>query len=455
MRPPAWPHPEPTRSDGGRYTTSWWLDQRWLQWLQKGLGCVVLLATQLLAPPLEAQSAARSRGQHHAKHMQAATPTKAVAEQAVLPRPVAPHGALGPVAALRGITVGPIESSQQAGRGYGTASSAALLDELVALGVNTISLTPFGRVWSLGSHSIQMDFEAPYEENREAIGRMVEQAHRRGLRVVLIPHLWVETGGWRGEMAPAGRKGWATYQDAYRRFVLSWARDAGRFGVDAFSIGVECTSFSGRFPRFWTRLIREVREQFPGPLTYSANWDEVDNVLFWRELDWIGVNAFYPLAKAGQTDYADYVAGAEAAIAKLERTAQIHNRPAVLMEIGYTTRPGAAVDPWSWPDHMSEVVVDEWEQARALAALMGAAARSPRIGGMLLWRYYAHLDDVSQEAPWGFSPHGKLAARVLQAVYAERWASDPPDLPWRRTTLSPQPRWASPFPTALQSFPRP
>src|SRR5688572_22334707 len=50
---------------------------------------------------------------------------------------------------IRGITVGPIESSQWPGRGYGTPYSAALLDELARMGTNWISITPFGRLWSL------------------------------------------------------------------------------------------------------------------------------------------------------------------------------------------------------------------------------------------------------------------------------------------------------------------
>src|SRR5436190_13598518 len=70
------------------------------------------------------------------------------------------------VPAIRGVTVGPIESSQQAGRGYGTPYSAELLDALVDLGANAISITPFGRIWSLHSTSIVMDFEAPYAANR-------------------------------------------------------------------------------------------------------------------------------------------------------------------------------------------------------------------------------------------------------------------------------------------------
>ena len=49
---------------------------------------------------------------------------------------------------VRGITVGPIESSQWPGRGYGSASSEALLDELARMGTTWISVTPFGRLES-------------------------------------------------------------------------------------------------------------------------------------------------------------------------------------------------------------------------------------------------------------------------------------------------------------------
>ena len=358
----------------------------------------------------------------------------------------------GPPSAIRGITVGPIESSQQPGRGYGTHYTEALLDELVRLGANTISVTPFGRIWSLQSTHITMDFEAPYEENRLAVQRMVAQAHARGLRVLLIPHLWVETEGWRGEIDPGSPEGWRAYRAAYRQFVLAWAKDAARLGIDAFSIGVECVSWSGRFGRYWTRLIAEIREIFPGPLTYSANWDEVEHVLFWDQLDWIGVNAFYPLAHTKGASYPDYATGAERAVASLGEQAETLGMPVVMLEIGYTSRADAAVEPWLWPDHMKDVAVDEWEQARALSALIGAAVTKPWLLGVLVWRYYANLDDVSQEAIWGFSPHGKLAEVLLAAAYQEPWAADPAVAPWEHQRLAPKSWSAASGPPPIQPF---
>jgi hypothetical protein len=326
---------------------------------------------------------------------------------------------------IRGVTVGPIESSQWPGRGYGTRFSAELLDELARLGATWISVTPFGRLWSLSSTDILPDFEAPYADNRQNVARMIAQAHARGLKVLLIPHLWVETGGWRGEIDPGSDAGWETYQRSYREFVLGWAELAASAHADAFSVGVECKSWSGRFAGFWRDLIEQTRTRFTGLLTYSANWDEAEGVVFWDALDLIGINAFYPLAQRSGASYAEYLAGAARARDGLAQLASALAMPVVFVEVGYTTRRDAAVEPWLWPDDMRGVIVDEQEQARALAALLEAFLPEPWFAGFFVWRYYADLDDISQEEIWGFSPHGKAAEGVLQRSFGWQWGVDP------------------------------
>lgn len=346
--------------------------------------------------------------------------------------PLGPNGwAIAELEGIRGVTVGPIESSQQPGRGYGTEYSAALLDHLVAKGTNWISITPFGRIWSLQDTEIQMDFEVPYEENRVAIRTMIRQAKARGLKVLLIPHLWVETEGWRGEIDPGSPEGWEAYQRSYREFVLNWARDAQAAGADALSIGVECKSWSGRFGAFWTEFIADVREAFDGLLTYSANWDEAEAVLFWDQLDFIGINAFYPLADHDGATDAEYLEGAKALVPSLEELTEVLQMPLVFVEVGYTTRNDAAVEPWLWPDGMANVVIDEREQARGMATLLHPFLQERFFAGFFYWRYYANLDDVSQEGIWGFSPHAKLAANVLEDIFRARWVVDPSLPSWR------------------------
>ncbi len=346
--------------------------------------------------------------------------------------------------AIRGVTIGPIESSQQPGRGYGTVYSGALLDELAAMDAGWVSITPFGRLWSLDDTLIKMDFEAPYADNREAIRRMVAQAHARGLRVMVIPHLWVETTGWRGEIEHGSPEDWEAYHETYRRFVVRWAEDAARAGADAFSIGVECKSWSGRFGRFWRALIDEVRAVFPGLLTYSANWDEAEDVLFWDQLDLVGINAFYPLADHEGATFEEYVHGAEAIVPKVRELAEVLDMPVLFVEVGYTTRRDAAVEPWLWPDDMAQVIVDEHEQTRALDAMFRAFVPEPWFAGFFVWRYYANIDDVSQEAIWGFSPHAKEAETLIEHAFEGRFAGDPAPWPW----AAHQPRLRGAYPYA-------
>lgn len=338
---------------------------------------------------------------------------------------------------IRGVTVGPIESSLLPDRGYGTPYTEALLTELERLGVNWISITPFGRLANLRDTEIQMDFEAPYEENRLAVKRMIAQAHRHGMRVLVIPHLWVEGSieingekkSWRGEIDPGSDEGWQQYQASYRKFVLAWASDAAEAGADALSVGVECKSWSGRFGGYWTSLISEIRHTFPGLLTYSANWDEAEDVTFWDQLDLIGINAFYPLADHNDATYAEYLSGARRAMSNVHAIARDLAMPVLFVEIGYTTRANAAVEPWLWPDDMQDVVIDEAEQARALAALYEAFLPEEWFTGFFVWRYYADLDDISQEADWGFSPHGKLAEPLMSYAMKQQWGVDPN--PWK------------------------
>lgn len=327
--------------------------------------------------------------------------------------------------AVRGATIGPIESAWVPGRGYGSAAYERTLDELVELGVTWVSITPFGRIWSLDATEILLDFEAPADDNRAAVGRAIDQAHARGLKVLLVPHLWVETTGWRGEIDPGPLDRWDEYLDSYERFLAHWTDVAVEHAVDMLSLGVECKSWSGRFGERWTRMIARVRSRYDGLVTYSANWDEAIDVLFWDQIDLIGINAFYPLADSAE---ADYGAGARRVVDEVRVVVEHFDQPVLFVEVGYTTRPAAAIRPWEWPDDMVGVPVDEAEQARAYRAVLSAYTGPEWLAGLFVWRYYADPDDVTQEAPWGFSPRAKQAEGELARALGWRWGADGPVL---------------------------
>jgi hypothetical protein len=333
---------------------------------------------------------------------------------------------------IRGVTIGPIESLRHAGRGYGTEASARAMDEAARMGATWISLTPFGRVWDLSSTEIDLVFEAPFDENRRNVLTAIRQAHERGLKVLLVPHLWVETGGWRALMSPGGGtdEGWARWAESYRSFLLTWAAVAREGGVEMLSVGVELRSWvtTPRASSF-ASIIADVRRVYPGLLTYSANWDDVTDTLILDDLDLIGINAFYPLAEREGASWGELLEGGRRVARSIEDLAREMKRPVVLTEIGYTTRADPAVRPWEWPDSMKDVKVDERAQAEAYAALIAPFLDSRSCAGFFVWRLYADPDDVSQEAEWGFSPRGKLSELVLRDAFTARWAADGKSLP--------------------------
>ncbi len=327
---------------------------------------------------------------------------------------------------VRGVTIGPIENGYHPDAGYASPRYERALAEASAEGATWVSLTPFGRVASLAGTGIDPTFEAPHERNLRDVARAVAMAHARGLRVLIVPHLWVESGEWRALIDPRTDEGWRRWAESYRHFVREWATVAEASGADMFSAGAELRSWvtTARAPSF-AAIIDEVRRVYHGLVTYSANWDDVDQTVIAGKLDLIGINAFYPLADHAGATPAELLAGAEQVRARVHALAERWQRPVLFTETGYTTRPDPAVRPWEWPDAMSNVKVDEEAQAEAYRALLQPMLGEPDFAGFFVWRVYADPDDTSQEAPWGFSPRGKLAEEVVRDAFASRWAADP------------------------------
>lgn len=342
-----------------------------------------------------------------------------------LGRTSGPSGTWPARGAIRGVTIGPIESALRPGVGYGTEAFERSLHETARLGGTWVSLTPFGRVWDLESTGVDLSFEAPFSENRAALKRAVQTAHARGLKVMLVPHLWVESGGWRAEIDPKSDAGWERWEASYGEFLLTWARLAEEASVDLLSVGVELRSWvtTTRAPSF-SALIERVRSVYRGPLTYAANWDDVEHTVILGELDVIGINAFFPLTDQEGASVTELLRGGEQVAAKVGALASAWGKPVLFTEIGYTTRRDPALRPWEWPDSMQNVVVDQRAQADAFAALIAPHLDEPWFAGFFVWRTYADPDDLSQEAEWGFNPRGKLAELVLRDAFRASFATD-------------------------------
>ena len=332
---------------------------------------------------------------------------------------------LGLSKTIRGVTVGPIENQRHAGHGYGSRACNRTMLEVKRMGGNWVSLTPFGRIWDIHPTGVAMNFEVPFAENRKAVMAAVEQAHAAGLRVMLVPHLWVESGEWRGLIEPGGDAEWERWAKSYETFVTAWAKVAEAAKVDMLASGIELRHWltTDRAPSFLP-IIKRLRAIYSGPITYAANWDDVEDTVIWGDLDVIGINAFYPLTTRENAPFDELLQQAYIVTDRAEQLAERWHKPFVFTEFGYTTRKDPALRPWEWPEALSNVVIDERAQAEAYRALLGAVIDKAWFAGLFVWRLYADPDDISQEPEFGFSFRGKLAELELRDAFATRWFND-------------------------------
>jgi hypothetical protein len=156
----------------------------------------------------------------------------------------------------------------------------------------------------------------------------------------------------------------------------------------------------------WRELIQKVRGVYDGKLTYAANFDQYQQVGFWSELDFIGINAYFPLRERFDLDpslfeatFRDSWLGILDDLERFRRANDLE-QPAIFTELGYRTRAGSTLDPWAGDgfgvvgggDDAELVVwrdlpVDLSERALAIQALAEASTSHPGlVQGILYWK---------------------------------------------------------------------
>lgn len=266
-------------------------------------------------------------------------------------------------------------------------------DSLAALGATHVAVVPFAFQERGGSADLRFDPDARwYSESAEGLRRIAREMGERGVGVIVKPQVWVGDGTWSADVEPADRRLWET---GYRAFALFWAERAAEVDADVFVVGTEMAGSAEAREGFWRGLVADVRGVYPGRLTYAANWDRYERVGFWDALDFVGVQAYFPVAgrtpRAGRPAAA-WVGHTDALAAFAERA----GRPVLFTEAGYRPSADAAREPWLWD---SDAAPDPALQARLFAALFDATWTEPWFAGVVVWKW-------SPPTPPGRSGHG-------------------------------------------------
>ncbi len=306
----------------------------------------------------------------------------------------------------------------------GTPVVAAQLEPVATLGANWIAQEPFG--WQRDAKAPEIALSTSHKhawwgESDEGIRETARLARLKGISTLLKPHLWVRGGTWVGDIQMDDDREWAAWFESYRTFILHYAKLAEASGIEALCIGTELRNASVGHPRRWRALIREIRTVYRGRLTYAANWnDEYDQIEFWDALDFIGVQAYFPLTQHAKPTVDELAAGWKPHAAALRAVSRRFGRPIVFTEVGYRSTTSAAIEPWTWPeqDGNARPSPDDVTQARCFEALFQTFWKEQWFGGAYIWKWYPDGKPSRKDAATDFTPQGKPAENVIRSWYA-------------------------------------
>jgi hypothetical protein len=290
---------------------------------------------------------------------------------------------------------------------YGSPQSAAALRDLKALGVNWISIMPFG--FHRGEPSIAFGGPNVWETD-ESLVAVTKQAHDLGIKVLLKPHIW----GRRELAMESWTPGqWRAWFESYDRFIVHYATIARDAKVDAFSVGNE-QKIASRHEAEWRAMIARVRAVYGGPVTYGANFDEVFDVPFWDAVDWIGVSAYFPLAEDAAPDRESLKRAWTPVLARLETLSSRFHKPVLFTEIGYRSADGAAWRQWELPRN-APANLDA--QKAAYEAFFEAAWPKPWLLGAYPWKWFSYPEH-SDGRDNDYFLENKPAEEVVRRYYS-------------------------------------
>ncbi len=155
----------------------------------------------------------------------------------------------------------------------------------------------------------------------------------------------------RRHLVPSGRQAYPSlpeYLESRSAIERTWAR---KTGASLEAMNERRRILEGQ----WIELIDKVRETYQGPVGYAANFDQYDQVGFWRYLDWMGINAYFQLRRRWLEDrtptrlYPALVDGWRRVLGDIAafRRARDLDLPVMFTEIGYTYRANSTLEPWA------------------------------------------------------------------------------------------------------------
>jgi len=284
--------------------------------------------------------------------------------------------------------------------------------EIAETGANTVCLVVHGFQDNASSSSIFIDLRKSPSPRR--VKELIDFAHGRGLRVVLMPIVLLERprgDEWRGKISPHS---WDDWWEEYEEYLLHYVWIAEAAGAEVFMIGSELISTEKQTDR-WRKLISRLRESYQGLLSYSANWDHYRVPQWWGDLDIIGMTTYYDLT-GGKEPTLERLLEAWKPIREeiLDWQSRI-GRPILFTEVGWPNQETCAQYPWNY--YASVDKPDPQAQKNCFEAFFRTWSGQDQVAGFLVWEWRNFPQQKIGPDDTSYTPCGKPAMEVIRKYF--------------------------------------
>lgn len=281
---------------------------------------------------------------------------------------------------------------------------------------NYVTLMPFGFISDLETPNIIFNSKRQwFGETEEGIRQYTQKLQKEHFKIMLKPHIWVHHGVYTGFIKMDAEKKWKILEDSYRKYILFYAKLANTLNIDIFCIGVELEQFVKQRPLFWIDLIKQIRINYKGKITYAANWDEYKRVSFWNELDYIGIDAYFPLSKLKTPKVKELQKSWKTHKKEIYQLQQKFNKPVLFTEFGYRSVDFAAKEPWISTRNKQSVNLGA--QNNALKAIYLEFWKENWFSGGFLWKWFLNYKKGGGVNNNLFTPQNKPAEKTIKTLF--------------------------------------
>ncbi len=292
------------------------------------------------------------------------------------------------------------------------------VDPVVKVNANYAAIMPFGFIRSLSTPNVVFNTDRQwFGETRAGAKQYIQLLQKNKVKIMLKPQIWVWRGEFTGDMLMESEEDWKTLEKTYTDFIVTYAELAQETKADIYCIGTELEEFVKNRPDYWQGLIKKVRKVYTGKLTYAANWDEYTRTPFWGQLDFIGVDAYFPLNEAQFPSQEQMQEGWQKWKTKLKAVSSEKDKPILFTEFGYRSMDYTAKKPWLVD--RNEMAVNLEAQVDATKAIFEEFWKEDWFAGGFVWKWFINHEKSGGIEDNRFTPQNKPVENVIRTYYGD------------------------------------